>query len=139
MDLQTFVVETTFNVRYAETDAMGIVNHAAYILWFEEGRSAWFRERLGDPRGYALIEDEGYYFVVTDVNARYIAPARYGDRVRVRSWISAVRSRGFTVSYQISHADTGAVLTKGLTTHVCLNQGGQVVPIPPHWAAKLLS
>ncbi|MGC9347660.1 MAG: acyl-CoA thioesterase [Anaerolineae bacterium] len=139
MERETFVVETTFSVRYAKTDAMGIVNHAAYILWFEEGRSAWFRERLGDPRGYALIEDEGYFLMVTDVSARYVASARFGDRIRVRTWISAVRSRGFTVSYRITNADTGTLLTKGRTTHVCVNQHGRVVPIPPHWSAKLLS
>lgn len=139
MDSDTYAVDTTFYVRYAETDAMGIVNHAAYVLWFEEGRSAWFRKRLNDPRGYGLIEDEGYFFVVTDLSIRYIAPVRYGDRVRVRTWISAVRSRGFTASYRIYNADTGALLTKGRTTHVCVNQHGEVVAIPPRWNAKLLS
>lgn len=139
MERKPFAVETTFPVRYAETDAMGIVHHGAYLVWFEEGRSAWFRERLSDPRGYALVEEEGYFFAVTDVNARYVAPARYGDRVSVRTWISAVRSRGFTVSYRVSNADTGVLLARGSTTHICLNRQGKVVAIPPHWAAKLLS
>jgi acyl-CoA thioester hydrolase len=138
MELETYVVDTEFCVRYSETDAMGLVNHAAYILWFEEGRSAWFRERLGDPRGYALIEEEGSFFVVTDVSARFIAPARYGDQVSVRTWISAVRSRGFTVSYTVHNAETRTLLCKGRTTHVCVNQEGRVVPIPTKWSGKLL-
>jgi len=139
MEAVPLVVETSFDVRYAETDAMGIVHHSAYIVWFEEGRSAWFRERLADRRGYALIEDEGTYFAVTDVSARYVAPARYGDRIRVRTWISTVRSRGMTVSYRVSNGATGQLLCKGQTTHVCLDQDSHVVAIPVHWAAKLLS
>lgn len=139
MEAEPFVVETDFDVRYAETDAMGIVHHAAYIVWFEEGRSAWFRERLADPRGYALIEDEGFFFAVTDVSARYVASARYGDHICVRTWISAVRSRGMTVSYRVSNATTGQLLCKGRTTHVCLDRQGHVVAIPVHWSAKLLS
>ncbi|MCD6285378.1 MAG: acyl-CoA thioesterase [Anaerolineae bacterium] len=139
MEAVPLAVETDFDVRYAETDAMGIVHHSAYIVWFEEGRSAWFRERLADHRGYALMEDEGYFFAVTGVSARYVAAARYGDRIRVRTWISAVRSRGMTVSYRVSNVATGQLLCKGQTTHVCLDQHGHVVAIPVHWAAKLLS
>ena len=139
MALESLVVETTFDVRYAETDAMGIVHHSAFLVWFEEGRSAWFRERLNSPRGYALVEEDGYFFVVTEVRARYIAPARYGDRIRVRTSISAVRSRGFTVSYEVYNAETRVLLAEGRTTHVCLNQQGQVAPIPTWWAGKLLA
>ena len=51
VDPSPFIVETIFNVRYAETDAMGIVHHSAYVVWLEEGRSAWFRERLQDAAG----------------------------------------------------------------------------------------
>jgi hypothetical protein len=51
------VAETTFHVRYAETDQMGIVHHSAYIVWFEEGRSAWSRQ-VGRP--YADFERAGY-------------------------------------------------------------------------------
>lgn len=131
------VVETVFGVRYVETDMMGIVHHSAYVVWLEEGRSAWFRERLNDPRGYALIEADGYAMALTDLSARYLAPARYGDRVRVRTWVSDVRSRGLTVSYEIHDADSEKLLCKGQTRHLCLDREGQVVAIPEHWLARL--
>ncbi len=122
--------------RLAEPDA--ICSHGDIADW-SEGAVAWFRERLADRRGYALIEDEGTFFAVTDVSARYVAPARYGDRIRVRTWISAVRSRGMTVSYRVSNVATGQLLCKGQTTYVCLGQDNRVMAIPVHWAAKLLS
>lgn len=130
-------VETTFGVRYAETDAMGIVHHSVYLVWYEEGRSAWFRERIGDPRGYALFEVEGLAFAVTEARARYVAPARYGDYVTVRAWPTAIRSRGFTMTYEVRQAATGALLNEGYTTHLCLNREGAVVAVPAMWAARL--
>jgi acyl-CoA thioester hydrolase len=126
-------------VRYVESDMMGIVHHSAYIIWFEEGRSAWFRRRLDDDRGYALIEADGYFMALTDLRARYVAPAHFGDRVRVRTWVSAVRSRGLTVSYEIHNDASGTLLCRGETSHLCLDREGSVVAIPEHWAAKLLS
>ncbi len=61
------VVETRFRVRFYETDAMGIVHHAAYITWFEEGRSAFMRA-LGYP--YAEMERDGVSLAVAEVAAR---------------------------------------------------------------------
>jgi len=87
---QEKIVETTFHVRYAETDQMRVAHHVAYIVWFEEGRSAWMRAMGGD---YADFEAEGFYLVVSEVQARYLAPALYGRRVTVRSWAEEVRSR----------------------------------------------
>ncbi len=84
------IVETTFYVRYAETDQMGVVHHAEYIVWFEEGRSAWIRA-LGS--NYAEFEASGLYLTVIEVFARYLAPARYGRQVTVRTWREELRSR----------------------------------------------
>lgn len=130
-------VETIFNVRYAETDAMGIVHHSAYVIWLEEGRSAWFRERLKDPRGYALMEADGYALAVTDLQMRFLASARYGDRVRVRTWVTAVRSRIINVSYEIENAETGLCLLRAHSTHMCVDSATQVISIPRIWAEKL--
>ena len=132
-----FVVETTFNVRYAETDAMGIVHHSAYVVWLEEGRSSWFRKRLNDPRGYALMETDGYALAVTDMNMRFLAPARYGDKVRIRTWVTEVRSRTINVSYEVDNAETGEHLLKAQSVHMCVNNEIKVVVIPEVWAARL--
>ena len=132
-----FVVETTFNVRYAETDAMGIVHHSAYVVWMEEGRSDWFRQRLNNQRGYALMEDDGYALAVTDIKMRFTAAARYGDRVRVRTWVTTVRSRTINVSYEIDKVETGECLVCAQSTHMCVTREMQVVSFPQKWATRL--
>ena len=76
------IVEVTLRVRYAETDAMGIVYHTNYIVWFEVGRGEYMRQQGGD---YAHFEAQGYYLPVIEVLDRYLAPARYGDLVKVRT------------------------------------------------------
>ena len=60
--------ETTFHVRYAETDQMGIVHHAVYPVWFEEGRSSFARQ-LGWP--YSRFEEDGFGLAVSEVNVRF--------------------------------------------------------------------
>jgi hypothetical protein len=61
------VVETTFRVRYAETDQMGIVHHASYVAWLEEGRSQWMRAH---GNSYAQFEEEGLLLVVSELYLR---------------------------------------------------------------------
>ena len=84
------VIETSFHVRYAETDAMGVVHHATYLVYFEEGRSQYMRDIGSD---YANIEASGYQLPVTEVNVRYAGSLRYGELVKVRTWIDENRSR----------------------------------------------
>jgi acyl-CoA thioester hydrolase len=124
------VAETTFHVRYAETDQMGIVHHSAYIIWFEEGRSSWSRQ-LGRP--YADFERSGYSLAVSEVGARYIAPACYDQKVTVRTHVSQVRSRLIRFEYEVVDAQTGALLVDGFTTHVCLDSQGRMARIPDEW------
>ncbi|MER3458144.1 MAG: hypothetical protein C4309_05495, partial [Chloroflexota bacterium] len=82
-------VETTFHVRYAETDQMGVAHHSAYVVWMEEGRSAYMRAMGSD---YAEIERSGYFFTVTELHVRYLAPAHYGERITVRTRLEDIRS-----------------------------------------------
>ncbi len=96
------VIENTFYVRYAETDAMGIVHHASYIVYFEEGRSNYARQRGSD---YASFERSGRYLAVAEVNARYIKPAIYGQLITVRCWIEEMKSRALTFGYEIVDAE----------------------------------
>ena len=78
------VVETDFPVRYAETDAMGVVHHATYLVYFEEGRSQYMRDIGSD---YANMEASGYQLPVTEIGVRYVGSLRYGERVKIRTWI----------------------------------------------------
>jgi acyl-CoA thioester hydrolase len=121
------IVETTFPVRYAESDQMGIVHHANYLVWMEEGRSQFMRAK---GLGYEQIERTGAASAVTEVTVRYLAPARYGDTVTVRSWIDAARSRTVTFGYEIVNADSRAVLATGQVKLVWIDRQGQVTRMP---------
>lgn len=129
------VVETTFHVRYAETDQMGVVHHAAYIVWFEEGRSAWMRA-LGT--NYAQFEADGLYLAASEVYARYLAPALYGRQVTVRTWSEKLRSRTVKICYEVVDTESGQTLVTGYTRHICVDRAGKVVRIPEKWR-KLLA
>jgi acyl-CoA thioester hydrolase len=120
-------VEITFYVRYAETDAMGLVHHSVYPIWFEEARSEFMRQQGAN---YAEVEAAGYFFAVTRLEARFHAPARYGHAVTVRAWVEEARSRGFTFDYEVRHADTGQRLVTGQTEHICLDRQGRPCLIP---------
>lgn len=121
------VVETTLRVRYAETDAMGVVYHTNYIVWFEVGRGEYMRQQGGN---YADLEAQGYYLPVVEVQARYLAPARYGDLVTVRTWVKEARSRQVTFGYEVVMAETGQLLATGWTKHVCVDREGTIRMIP---------
>ncbi len=126
-----FVAETSLFVRYAETDAMGIVHHASYIVYFEEGRSHYARQRGSD---YADFERSGHYLAVAEVNARYIKPMKYGDRVIIRCWIEEMKSRGLTFSYEIAKVN-GELCVTGSSKHICITHSGEVARLPDAWRA----
>jgi acyl-CoA thioester hydrolase len=127
-----YIAEASFYVRYAETDAMGIVHHASYIIYFEEGRTNYARQRGSD---YASFEKSGYYLTVTEVNARYLKPARYGQRLTVRCWIEEMKSRALTFAYEIVDAASGDLHVSGFSKHICITHDGQVAQIPAAWRA----
>lgn len=129
---ERFTAETTFYVRYAETDAMGIVHHASYIVYFEEGRSHYARMRGSD---YASFERSGYYLTVAEVAARYVKPARYGQRITVRCWIAELKSRTVTFEYEIVDADTRETFVTGFSKHICITHDGRVSTLPAEWRA----
>ncbi len=128
------VNETSFHVRYAETDSMGVVHHAVYLVWFEEGRSAYIREH---GWSYADIERAGYFLAAGDLNAKYRRAARYDQRITVKTWIEDVRSRTMTFGCEIIEAKTEAVLFEASLKLICLNASGEITRIPNAWMAWL--
>lgn len=126
-DLET---EISLRVRYAETDAMGIVHHANYLLYFEEGRSAFIRERRGS---YADFERAGYSLAVASVAVRYLQPARYDDLLIVRTQLVSSRSRSVEFAYEVVRTADSSRCVLGTTMHICLDQEGKVVRIPTSW------
>lgn len=114
-------------VRYSETDQMGVVYHANYLVWCEIGRTEYLREHGAD---YAALERSGTLLAVADASVRYHASARYGDVVRVVTTLRDVRSRMITFDYVIGHADTGARLATATTTLVSIDRGGRPAKLP---------
>ena len=123
-------VESEFHVRYAETDNMGIVHHATYLVYFEEGRSQYMRDMGGD---YAHVEESGFQLPVTEAQLRFAGSLRYGQKVRVRAWIAESLSRRLTFAYEISAGDDPAVLVTGFTRHVWTDSAGKVARLPEIW------
>jgi acyl-CoA thioester hydrolase len=130
------IVETTFPVRYAETDQMQIAHHASFVVWMEEGRSEFMRQSGAD---YAEIERQGHFFTVTEVQVRYIAPAHYGERVTVRTWVEELRSRQLAFGYEIVNAENKTLLVTGQSEHVCIDRDGRVTRIPEMWRKLLVA
>jgi acyl-CoA thioester hydrolase len=125
-------------VRYAETDQMGVVYHANYLVWCDMGRTELIRELTG--RSYAELERAGVILAVSEVWARYHASARYDERVRVETWVEEVRSRTVTFAYHISRVDDsgpGEKLASARTTLIALDPGGTPRKLPPHFVAAL--
>ncbi|MQA89110.1 MAG: YbgC/FadM family acyl-CoA thioesterase [Gemmatimonas sp.] len=87
-----------FRVRYAETDQMGVVYHANYLVWCEMARTELIRQR---GPSYAELERDGVLLAVADVSMRFHSPARYDDPIRAESWIEEIRSRTVTFAYEI--------------------------------------
>ena len=120
------VVETPVRVRYAETDRMGIVYHAHYIVWFEIGRTDYCRE-AGEP--YRAMEDSGLWILVTAVDCSYRGPARYDDALAVRTWLPELASRGLAFRYEIVNEEN-RLLAEGSTRHVFADSQGRLRRAP---------
>lgn len=87
-----------FAIRYGETDMMGVVHHANYVLYFEDARTRLLEE-LGYP--YEQIEREGFMSPVVSVELHYGKPLRYGDKPVVRTRVAGVSQMKVTFSYEI--------------------------------------
>lgn len=122
------IVETTVRVRYAETDQSGIVYNANYLIWCELGRGDYFWQR-GKDYGRD-IEARGLSLPVVEANLRFLAPARYGDLVTIRTTVQSMKSRDLTFSYIIRNEQTGQVLCTGWTRHMWVDRDGRVKTAP---------
>ena len=115
-------------VRYAETDQMGVVYHANYLVWCDMGRTDFIR-RCGVS--YAEMERDGILLAVSELSARYHAAALYDDLIRVRTTLAEVRSRMISFDYLISNALTNKRLVSAHTTLISVDRSGKPVALPP--------
>jgi len=125
--------ETTLRVRYAETDQMGVVYHANFIIWFEVGRVEMLRS-LGFSYK-EMEEQDDTHIVVVSVKCDYKRPARYDDPVRIRTRLTDARSRILRFAYEIFHDATGELLATGETSHVVCDGQGRPKSLPEKYRA----
>jgi acyl-CoA thioester hydrolase len=121
------IVTTDLAVRFAETDAMGVVHHGAYIIWFECGRVAWM---AAVQMPYMEVVASGHHLAVTGIHAAYRASVRFGDTVRIITRLAKLRSRQVEFSYEVHNALNDMLLVTGVSEHVCVDLEGRMAKIP---------
>jgi acyl-CoA thioester hydrolase len=112
------ISENTVQVRYAETDQMGVVYHANYLIWMELGRTKLI-EDLGF--NYAEIEKDGILSPVVDLNINYKTPVRYGEKALVKTWVEDYDGIRITYAYEI-YNEENKLAVSGQSKHVCVKK-----------------
>jgi len=110
---------TEIKVRYVETDKMGIVYYANYLVWFEVGRTEYL---LAEGLDYRDVEKEGLFMAVVEAHCLYKAPARYGDTIVIESWPADVKHSSLKFHYKITRKKDGLLLAEGFTAHVLIDR-----------------
>jgi acyl-CoA thioester hydrolase len=128
------ISEITVRVNYSETDQMGVVYHAWYLVWFDRARTEHLR-RTGTS--YADLERQGLRLAVGEARVRYRQPARYDELVTIRCWIRDVRSRRITFGYAAVAAADGRLLATGETSLMVLDSRFQWARLPEAVTGKL--
>jgi acyl-CoA thioester hydrolase len=119
--------ESRIRVRYAETDQMGVVYYANYLVWMEVARVDYCRE-IGFE--YRDMEADGAVLAVTEVKCQYRAPARFDDEVRVLTRVTDARSRTIRFAYEMRRAADDQLLAHGETLHAVCDRAGKMIRLP---------
>jgi acyl-CoA thioester hydrolase len=123
------VVESEIRVRYAETDAEGVVYYANHFVYMEVGRINFLRA-LGLDR--AFWHKAGWGIVIVEASCRYHAPAHFDELLVIRTWLENVRRSSFTFSYELLNAQTKQQLAEGRTVQVFVDlQAMRPIRLPP--------
>jgi acyl-CoA thioester hydrolase len=120
---------TNIRVRYAETDQMGFVHHANYLVYFEIGRTELLRSTGLD---YKSIEEKGYRLVVAKIDIKYRSPARYDDELLLETRIKRVTPVRIEHMYRILRGNQ--LIVEGESTLACVDLNGNLCPLPPEIA-----
>jgi acyl-CoA thioester hydrolase len=117
--------ETTVRVRYAETDRMGLLHHANYIVYFELARTEMLRSR---GISYREVEDSGHYLVIIDLGCKFKKPAYYDDLLTIRTTVARVTHVKIVHQYQVLR--DGELLAEGHSTLACVDGDGKPQALP---------
>lgn len=117
--------EITIRVRYAETDRMGLLHHANYLVYFEQGRTELLRSA---GFTYKDLEDQGYLLVLTKMDVKYKSPAHYDDLLTLRTTV--VRTTIVRIDHRYEVFRDGTLLAEGSSTLACVDRQGRVQALP---------
>jgi acyl-CoA thioester hydrolase len=117
--------ETTIRVRYQETDGQGIVHHANYLTWLEQGRVELLRVA---GHSYRELEEQGVFLVVAEARLRYFLPARFDDTLRLVT--TTVRAKGARIEHHYQLFRETELLLDATTVVACINRAGRVTRLP---------
>lgn len=118
--------ETTLRVRYAETDRMGVVYYANYLVWFEVARTDWLRDRGWN---YREMEASGVMLPVIDAHCEYLRSAQYDDTIRITATGVLHSPVRVEFTYDVFKAD-GTLLARGTTMHAAVDPQGRPCRLP---------
>ena len=113
---------TRLRVRYAETDRMGVVYYANYLVWFEVGRTEWLRQAGWT---YRALERDGISLPVIEAHCEYRQPARYDDEIEVATSGTLVTPVRIRFDYKVSGRSDGTIVAIGHTVHAAVDAGGK--------------
>ena len=122
----TPISESRFRVRYAETDQMGVVYYANYLVWMEVGRVDLCRACGFEYRD--MERESGILLAVAEANCRYVSAARFDDEVTVRTSVGSANKRVVTFQYEMFAGERK--LAEGYTKHLILNRDFQRTQLP---------
>jgi acyl-CoA thioester hydrolase len=126
--------ETRIRVRYAETDQMGVVYYANYLVWMEVGRVEYCKAYGFDYR--IMEQEDGVLLAVAEAHCRYGFPARFDDDVIIKTWISEANPRMVTFAYEMRLAGGDKKLATGETRHIFCNRALKPCRMPEKYRAK---
>ena len=121
------VSETSVRVNYSETDQMGVVYHARYLVWLDIARTEHLRLA---GMSYRELEEAGLRLAVGEVSVRYRHPARYDDLIRVRCWVRDLASRRIDFGYAVERATDDRLLATAFTSLLALDPAMSFTRLP---------
>ena len=115
-------------VRYAETDRMGVVYYANYLVWFEVGRTEWLRQTGQSYRD--MERQDAVTLPVIEAHCEYRQPARYDDEIEIRTRATLLSPVRIRFDYQVVRAAEDVVAAEGYTVHAAVDPTGKPCRLP---------
>jgi acyl-CoA thioester hydrolase len=125
---------TEVSVRFAETDAQGIVHNSVYLVWFELARVEYLARFAG---GYQALRDQGIEALVLEAHVRYLEPARFADTVRIHARCGDVRGARFRYEYLVER--DGERIADGTTRHATVDARTLRPTRVPEWLVAAIA